>query len=112
MGDYLQRGGRKIRAGTVKDPYMCGKRLASDALISGSRDNVTVIVIFLKPVDTLERIYIESKEAAKGSMPGRVKLPQISLDEMHETLDYFLSSLPNPSIQTEFSQEFNLQYYQ
>ncbi|EFJ28625.1 hypothetical protein SELMODRAFT_441116 [Selaginella moellendorffii] len=42
---------------TVKDPAMCAKRLATAAVERGSRDNITVIVIFLRPVSTIERIY-------------------------------------------------------
>lgn len=42
---------------TVKDPGMCSKRLATEAAARGSRDNITVIVVFLHPVSTIERIY-------------------------------------------------------
>jgi len=47
---------------TVKDPYLCGKRVATEALARGSRDNVTVAVVFLAEVSTLERVY----DAATG----------------------------------------------
>lgn len=42
---------------TVKEPTMCSKRLATEAVERGSRDNITVIVVFLRPVSTAERIY-------------------------------------------------------
>ncbi|THF94781.1 hypothetical protein TEA_007169 [Camellia sinensis var. sinensis] len=42
---------------TVKEPGMCSKRLATEAAERGSKDNITVIVIFLHPVSTAERIY-------------------------------------------------------
>lgn len=42
---------------TVKDPGMCSKRLASEAAERGSKDNISVIIVFLRPVSTAERIY-------------------------------------------------------
>lgn len=42
---------------TVKEPGMCSKRLATEAAARGSNDNITVIVVFLHPVSTVERIY-------------------------------------------------------
>ncbi|XP_047059370.1 protein kinase and PP2C-like domain-containing protein isoform X1 [Lolium rigidum] len=42
---------------TVKEPGMCSKRLATEAASRGSKDNITVIVVFLRPVSTAERIY-------------------------------------------------------
>lgn len=42
---------------TVKEPSMCSKRLATEAAQRGSKDNITVIVVFLRPVTTAERIY-------------------------------------------------------
>ncbi|KAI3750383.1 hypothetical protein L2E82_21018 [Cichorium intybus] len=42
---------------TVKEPGMCSKRLATEAAERGSNDNITVIVVFLRPVSTAERIY-------------------------------------------------------
>ncbi|KAM3330650.1 hypothetical protein ACQJBY_027053 [Aegilops geniculata] len=42
---------------TVKEPGMCSKRLATEASARGSKDNITVIVVFLRPVSTAERIY-------------------------------------------------------
>ncbi|XP_027067259.1 protein kinase and PP2C-like domain-containing protein isoform X1 [Coffea arabica] len=42
---------------TVKEPGMCSKRLATEAAERGSKDNITVIIIFLRPVSTAERVY-------------------------------------------------------
>lgn len=42
---------------TVKEPGMCSKRLATEAAARGAKDNITVIVVFLRPVSTAERIY-------------------------------------------------------
>ncbi|KAL9240036.1 hypothetical protein vseg_014299 [Gypsophila vaccaria] len=42
---------------TVKEPNMCSKRLATEAVQRGSKDNITVILVFLRPVTTAERIY-------------------------------------------------------
>ncbi|XP_058205138.1 protein kinase and PP2C-like domain-containing protein isoform X3 [Rhododendron vialii] len=46
-----------IMKDTVKEAGMCSKRLATEAAERGSRDNITVIVVFLRPVSTAERIY-------------------------------------------------------
>ena len=42
---------------TVKEPGMCSKRLATEAVERGSKDNITVIVVFLRSVSTAERVY-------------------------------------------------------
>lgn len=42
---------------TVKEPAMCSKRLATEAAARGSGDNITVVVVFLRPVSTAERVY-------------------------------------------------------
>ncbi|CAH9127525.1 unnamed protein product [Cuscuta epithymum] len=42
---------------TVKEAGMCSKRLATEAAERGSQDNITVIVVFLRPVSTAQRIY-------------------------------------------------------
>ncbi|WCJ28712.1 protein kinase family protein / protein phosphatase 2C (PP2C) family protein [Euphorbia peplus] len=47
----------RIIRDTVKEAGMCSKRLATEAAERGSKDNITVIVIFLRPVSTAERIY-------------------------------------------------------
>ncbi|KAE8125119.1 hypothetical protein FH972_019954 [Carpinus fangiana] len=47
----------RIIRDTVKEPGMCAKRLATEAAERGSKDNITVIVVFLRPVSTAERIY-------------------------------------------------------
>lgn len=47
----------RIIRDTVKEPGMCSKRLATDAAERGSKDNITVIVVFLRSVSTAERIY-------------------------------------------------------
>mmetsp|Transcript_1029 Transcript_1029/g.2575 ORF Transcript_1029/g.2575 Transcript_1029/m.2575 type:complete len:622 (-) Transcript_1029:92-1957(-) len=47
---------------TVKEPSMCGQRLATEALTRGSGDNITVAVAFLQPVSTLESIYSNGRQ--------------------------------------------------
>eukprot|EP00271_Cylindrocystis_brebissonii_P013222 TRINITY_DN328_c0_g1_i5.p1 TRINITY_DN328_c0_g1~~TRINITY_DN328_c0_g1_i5.p1 ORF type:complete len:470 (+),score=99.66 TRINITY_DN328_c0_g1_i5:507-1916(+) len=42
---------------TVKEPTMCGKRLATEAVNRFSGDNITVLVVYLRPVSTVERVY-------------------------------------------------------
>jgi serine/threonine protein phosphatase PrpC len=43
---------------TVKDPFLVGKRLATEAITNRlSGDNLTIIVAFLRPVTTFERVY-------------------------------------------------------
>lgn len=42
---------------TVKEPRMSARRLATEAAARGSTDNITVVVAFLKPVSTVERVY-------------------------------------------------------
>ena len=47
----------RLVADTVKDPFLAAQRLATAAVERGSKDNVTVIVVFLKRVTTVERVY-------------------------------------------------------
>ncbi|THG15705.1 hypothetical protein TEA_018291 [Camellia sinensis var. sinensis] len=56
LGCYEQRRDCIIKD-TMKEPRMCSKRLATEAAERGSKDNIIVIVIFLHPVSTAERIY-------------------------------------------------------
>ncbi|KXZ48955.1 hypothetical protein GPECTOR_24g245 [Gonium pectorale] len=42
---------------TVKDPGLAAKRLACEALMRGAADNVTVLVVFLADVSTVERVF-------------------------------------------------------
>jgi len=42
---------------TVKEPRMVAKRLAMAAAAEGSGDNISVLVLFLTPVRSLERIH-------------------------------------------------------
>jgi serine/threonine protein phosphatase PrpC len=46
---------------TVKNPSMAAKRLAMEALVRGSTDNVTVLICFLKAAGTLESVYSAGK---------------------------------------------------
>lgn len=47
---------------TVKQPAMCAQRLATEALARGGEDNVAVVVAFLQPVETTERIYADGQQ--------------------------------------------------
>ena len=44
-------------ADTVKHPAMAAKRLATEAVTRGSQDNVAVVVAYLEPVTTVERVF-------------------------------------------------------
>ena len=48
----------------MKEPALCAKRLATEALARGSADSisVTVVVAFLRPVPTIKRIYADCRQ--------------------------------------------------
>lgn len=70
---------------TVKNPDMCAKRLATQALTNGSMDNITVVVVFLTPVETIERVYVEG-ESNRETFRSAVRLSSVAFDEISETL--------------------------
>jgi serine/threonine protein phosphatase PrpC len=47
----------RMVADTVKHPAMCARRLTSEALDAGSKDNVSALVSYLRPVSTLEKVF-------------------------------------------------------
>jgi hypothetical protein len=81
----------------VKEPSMCAKRLATEALTRGSGDNITVAVAFLQPVTTLEKIYDNGLQkyaphqmfvpANRGGVTSKKPtfLPPASADEFRDT---------------------------
>ncbi|KAK9833258.1 hypothetical protein WJX81_000555 [Elliptochloris bilobata] len=52
---------------TVKDPAMCARRLATEALTRGAGDNITVIVAFLRPLTTLEEVFSGGRQARRAT---------------------------------------------
>eukprot|EP00210_Caulerpa_lentillifera_P009064 g8649.t1 len=72
---------------TVKEPDLCSKRLAMEALTRGSQDNITVIVVFLKAVSTLERIFVDGTVKYQEALPTKTTLRNIiAADEISEVL--------------------------
>ncbi|KAG2493753.1 hypothetical protein HYH03_007975 [Edaphochlamys debaryana] len=80
---------------TVKDPTMAAKRLVCEALMRGSADNVTALVIFLTPdLTTLERVYDaeggEAFAATSTAYGSRVRAAHdrhvgATMDELRDT---------------------------
>ncbi|EFJ49861.1 hypothetical protein VOLCADRAFT_117001, partial [Volvox carteri f. nagariensis] len=79
---------------TVKDPTLAAKRLVSEALMRGSADNVSVVVVFLSRVETIERVYGtkegEAFEVTGTAYGSRVRLTKdrhnmASADEVRDT---------------------------
>lgn len=82
---------------TVKQPDMCAKRLVTEAVARGSADNITVTVMFLQPVSTLEQVYAHGRQSHAATPtffgsrrpPKRVATfvaaPGVSMDEVAET---------------------------
>ena len=72
---------------TVKEPGMASKRLATEALTRGSKDNITVIVCFFKDVSTLESVYKDGKTKYQPVNFTHIPLkmvqhPTVARDEM------------------------------
>lgn len=92
MGDQEAVG---LIRDTVKDPQLCAKRLVTEALSRGSRDNATAVVVFLRPVGSLESVWTSASgapapEATPTFFGSRRAVPQreevaASADEMRET---------------------------
>ncbi|GBF88929.1 hypothetical protein Rsub_01428 [Raphidocelis subcapitata] len=71
---------------TVKDPQMSAKRLVTEALSRGSRDNCTALVVFLRPVGSLESVWtrasgVPAPEAAATFFGSRRAMPALAEDE-------------------------------
>eukprot|EP00803_Ostreobium_quekettii_P000296 evm.model.scf_158.8 EVM.evm.TU.scf_158.8 scf_158:94407-100607(-) len=69
---------------TVKNPQMSAQRLATESIARGSHDNVTVIVAFLRPVSTVERVYGPGQARAGPS----IRCPRgvgMTADEVRDT---------------------------
>lgn len=83
---------------TVKDPQLVAKRLVTEALSRGSRDNATVVCVFLRPVASMESVWtsasgLPAPDAAptffgsrRAQLPRQEDTERIaSADEMRET---------------------------
>ncbi|GMH40224.1 hypothetical protein BSKO_08128 [Bryopsis sp. KO-2023] len=76
---------------TVKHPDMCSKRLVTEAIARGSHDNVSVIVAFLQPVSTIERVYHEGSDkydrasSAAGVAGKQRRADLVAADEMMDS---------------------------
>lgn len=79
---------------TVKHPDMCSKRLGMEAIARGSHDNVSVVVAFLQPVSTIERVYHEGNDkyrrisvgySAGGAGGKQRRANLVAADEMMES---------------------------
>jgi serine/threonine protein phosphatase PrpC len=81
---------------TVKDPQMSAKRLVTEALSRGSRDNATALVVFLRPVASLESVWTSASGApapeatptfygSRRAVPVREEEKAATADEMGDT---------------------------
>jgi serine/threonine protein phosphatase PrpC len=89
---------------TVKDPSLCAKRLVLEAMSRSSQDNVSIAIIFLQPVSTLEKVWVrgagvaapeatdtfygtrrKTLQAATGVAPPGAADTGVSKDEMQDT---------------------------
>jgi serine/threonine protein phosphatase PrpC len=89
---------------TVKDPSLCAKRLVLEAMSRSSQDNVSIAIIFLQPVSTLEKVWVrgagvaapeatdtfygtrrKTLQAATGKAPPGAADTGVSKDEMQDT---------------------------
>lgn len=76
---------------TVKHPEMSAQRLATEAVARGSHDNVSVIIVYLQSVSTVEQIYKygESTQGCRTRSSCYVEARQpsyaLSADEMIDT---------------------------
>ena len=81
---------------TVKDPQLCAKRLVTEALSRGSRDNATALVVFFRPVASLEAVWTRASGApapeaaatffgSRRAVPKREEAPAAAADELMES---------------------------